>query len=84
MKSGRGKRRNEREREQQSRRRCAGTSGRAKSCAARSAPSAPSEATRVTIMPIAVEMRNAGSVVTSALPIESSANVLSASSGASP
>ena len=56
-------------------------SGRAKSCAARSAPSAPSEATRVTIMPIAVEIRNAGSVVTSALPIESSANVLRASSG---
>ena len=60
------------------------TSGRAKSCAARSAPSAPSDATRVTIMPIAVEIRNAGSVVTSALPIESSANVLSASSGESP
>ena len=56
-------------------------SGRPKSCAARSTPSAPSPATRVTIMPIAIEIRNAGSVVTSALPIERSANVCSASSG---
>jgi len=53
-------------------------SGRAISCAARSTASAPSPATRVTIRPIDVEMRNAGSVVTSALPI---ANVCSASSG---
>ncbi len=54
------------------------TSGRASSCAARSTPSAPSPATRVTIIPIAVEIRNAGSVVSSALPIERMANVSTA------
>jgi hypothetical protein len=56
-------------------------SGRATSCAARSTANALSPATRVTIRPIAVEMRNAGSVVTSALPIERIAKVCSASSG---
>ncbi len=59
------------------------TSGRPMSWRARSVPSAPSPATRVTIIPIAVEIRNAGSVVTSALPIDSSAKVAKASPGES-
>ena len=42
-------------------------------------PSVASDAARVTMMPIAVDSKNAGSVVASALPIDNTENICSAS-----